>query len=448
MPVNDLISIADYNAIRNIINSVIGIGSGNFGYGQTSLSAADVTVNDRVTKTQWDNLRFDIINAIAHQTGTPPSITESTIGDLIRYDANLPNFQYLTLANEASTNRFNIGSGRFATEPSYNLDAFVSFYGEAVITISATWATANEARSFFNSGGRINFSSSFVPFKGTNQNNNWQTLLSSAGTKYFDGNTGINFYSLTTTDQKFDEQRGTGTYTGNYWRLFAKCNVANNSAGTANQIIFTIRWLDGYSENSSTENNQEPREGVSGNLSLTVTQRRAFAALYPDLITGSFQAPRPIWSSSGVAVTNPGERPLGPALAPDPGAMNSFVYPSRITSYILSGNLPKTTTGFFTVEHENTGSTSTIFTISVNTAPAGSVIVTNPSIGTSFTLAPNTSQNVTYTITSPAGSYPDDEFIYILEVEDPNSSTYNAKHTHVQIRVTSEDQIPDSYYLA
>ena len=440
MATNDLIRVPDYNDIFNIINPVLGTGTGNRGYGQTTLATA-VNTNSRVSKTQWDNLRYDIINAIAHQTGSPPTIVEANEGDLVQYDANLPNFQYLTLASQANTNRFNIAVGRYAVEPSIDVDSFVTFYGTVTAVVVATWPSANDARAFFNSGGRIQLSSTFDPFKTTPQNDDWQSLLNVAGTFYFDGNNGVNFYSLTNVDKTVDEQRGS-SYTQNIWRISARSNVANNSNGGATQVIITSSWIDGYSENSSTLNNQPPREGVSGQLTLTVTQRRAYAALYPNLISGSFQGPKPTWAATDFTVTNPGERPLGPAQLPDPGSANAFIYPASSISYILNSNLPKPSIGSFTIEHENKAGTNGSYVLTLITSPAGSVVTTSPPLGSTITLGPNQSQVVNYTVTSPLGSYPDVEFVYEIEITDAEGNTYNPKHTHTQIRVLNESDIP------
>lgn len=439
MATNDLIRVPDYNDIFNIINPVLGVGSGNRGYGQTTLATL-VDTNSRVSKTQWDNLRYDIINAIAHQTGSPPTIVEANEGDLVQYDANLPNFQYLTLASQADTNRLNIAPGRYAVEPVADVDSFVTFYGTVTVVIVATWPTADNARAFFNSGGRIQISSAFTPFKSSQQNNDWQALLSTAGTVYFDGNTGVNFYSLTNADKTVDQQTGSA-YSQNVWRISARSNVANNSTGTATQVIITSSWIDGYTD-TSTNNNQAPREGVSGRLTLTVTQRRAYAALYPNLVAGSFQGPRPNWSYTDFTVVDPGERPVGPATPPDPGTANAFVYPSKTISYVLNSNLPKTSTGSFTIEHENKSGTNGTYRLQLITSPSDSVVTTNPAIGETITLGPNQSQTVNYTVTSPLGSYPDNEFVYEIEVRDSDGNTYNPVHRHTQIRVLSESEIP------
>ena len=70
MPVtaNSKINSSDFNAIRTTIVNVLGTGSGSSGYGQTVNSTAK-SANQLVDQTDWDNLRYDIVNSRIHQTG-------------------------------------------------------------------------------------------------------------------------------------------------------------------------------------------------------------------------------------------------------------------------------------------------------------------------------------------------------------------------------------------
>jgi hypothetical protein len=70
MPVsaNNIITVSDFNSIHNTINTVMGTGVGSIGYGQTVFSTLK-SANDVVDQTDWDNLRYDIVNARIHQTG-------------------------------------------------------------------------------------------------------------------------------------------------------------------------------------------------------------------------------------------------------------------------------------------------------------------------------------------------------------------------------------------
>jgi len=248
MAIGDFISATDYNSIRTKIINVMSTGSGNFGYGQTTFSSL-VSAGNTVTKTQWDSLRYDIYNAILHQTGSAASLVQVAVGDVIRFGASNPNSQYDTVANTAVTNRFNLGTGQFVTEAINSTSFTSSWYQSVSATASVTFSTAEQARFFFNAGGKIRFASTRTGGNGEAQNTSWSNLLSSAGAQSFVGGpSGINFFSLTSGFQTFAEISGSSAYSNNKWRLEASCNVASNTLGTANVVNFRITWLDAYTD--------------------------------------------------------------------------------------------------------------------------------------------------------------------------------------------------------
>ena len=294
MPVNDLVRVPDFNNIRNVAIAVMGIGAATQGYGQPVYSTGEV-VGDLVDKANWDALRYDIVNAIVHQTGSVPTIVVPSVNDLLVYDANQPNFQYLTLANQANTNRFDLGAGQYATESGKTKTGVVSFSTSVSSSVTVSFATADQARHFFNSGGKIRFTASFASSLGTNQSTTWGTTLTSlsAVPPSFGGNSpAVNFYSLTSSDQQWYNQGVSGTYSANKWVLRARCNVSNNSSGTATSITFTSQWQDNYID----EGPPAPGDLVQGSMTLSVSHIRAVGALYPDLIARSFSAPTPTYS--------------------------------------------------------------------------------------------------------------------------------------------------------
>jgi hypothetical protein len=295
MPVNDSIRIPDFNTIRNLAISVMSTGSATQGYGQQIFSIGEID-GSLVDKANWDALRYDIVNAIVHQTGSLPSIVIPNEGDLVRYDANQPNFQYLTLANQANTNRFDIGAGQFATEPGPTVTGSVNFSTSVSSSVTVSFATANEARYFFNSGGKIRFTSSFANTLSTAQSISWGPMLTSLSETppSFGGNSpAVNFYTLTSSNQTWYSQGTSGTYNSNRWTLQARCNVSNNSSGTATSITFTAIWQDLYTDPGSPP----PGDQVIGSFTLSANHIRAVGALYPNLTARSFNAPTPSYSA-------------------------------------------------------------------------------------------------------------------------------------------------------
>ena len=308
MPIGDLISATDYNNIRTKIFNIMGVGSTDSGYGQTTNAAIAVNQGQSVTKTQWDNLRFDIYNAILHQTGSAPSITIVNDGDVIRYGASHPNFQYNTLADQAITNKFNLGTGQFVTEAVGSTVRNTSWSIAVQSAVQINFTDNNAVRYFFNSGGRIRFSSSRTGGAGTLQDQRWSSLLSGAGQPYFaatstlypasSGNAtynNIGYWQLNTSDQQVWSFQASSPYTANTWSLTAR--LAGGNTSTATSIILTVRWTDSYIDPDviyGSPSPTAPADVVTGDLTLTVDQVRARGALAPGFVANSFNIAGPI----------------------------------------------------------------------------------------------------------------------------------------------------------
>ena len=230
MPVNDLIKTVDYNNIRAIILPIYGDGAGNKGYGQT-MSSAYKSDHNSISQTDWDNLRFDIVNARTHQTGSAPSITDVNEGQIISFTNNTT---YSSIATDADTNRFSIGSGRFLTQitspnttstRTWNSSSVPKYWlNQLTCVITVTFGTANQARWFFNSGGEIRIQTARTGGTNNAQNNDWSSLLTTAGQRSFGSQTptagfspmnGQNFYRLTNSYQTYYSLSSSAPYAAN-----------------------------------------------------------------------------------------------------------------------------------------------------------------------------------------------------------------------------------------
>lgn len=298
-----IILAEDYNDIHRTIRDVMFTGVSTFGYGQY-INSSTVSLGSQVTKLQWDNLRYDIINARVHQTGAVPIITEIQTTDPIRYGSSQPNFQYKTLALLAGTDRFALGVGQFVVESGASQTRLTAWGSQVSCEVTVTFSTADQARFFFNSGGKIRFNSSRTGGSNTSQNTTWTNFLNGVGSVEFGGNTaGVNFYSLTNSYQNFKSQQYSSIYAsvayGNNSVVFqAGSNVANNSAGTARIITFNVIWRDIYTDPGLPA----PGDSVDGTLSLSVTQIRAQAdSILPIEAQESFSITPPSFSITPIA---------------------------------------------------------------------------------------------------------------------------------------------------
>lgn len=293
------ISSVDYNTIRNKVVDILGTGSATKGYGQTVQSTA-VTAGNTITKAQWDALRYDIINIKVHQDGETPPIVSVPTGQPIRFGAGHPNSNYDSIIDQATLARFNIGGGQsiVSTKASGTYTSSWSTLAEAELTV--TFSTADEARYFFNSGGKLRFTSSRIGGTVSSQNNAWTNLLSAVGTQIFGGNipANVNFYTLTNSynDGIFYTLSSSTPYSNNNYQLAAKCNVSSNVSGTATTLYIRIRWTDSYVDLGAPA----PGDLVDGTLSIQVEEFKATGSLEP---TGSFTITSPTYSLSTISAS-------------------------------------------------------------------------------------------------------------------------------------------------
>lgn len=291
MSTGSTIKASEYNAIREKVVRVLGVGGTNpltglpdasYGYGQP-LESVDVTVSDSVdpenlnviTREQWLALRNDIVKIKVHQDGVEPPIAEVPVDGIIRYGTSFPNtnFDFIVTQSAQPLNKFKISetSSIRTQEATGSTNVVWSNLAETELLIS--FNNANDARYFFNSGGKIILSSSRSGGSSTAQNNSWSSLLTAIGFINFSASSsGKNFYNLTDTYEVFFEQVASGVYSTNRFIVFVKCNVPSNSQGTATEVYIRIQWRDLYNDTSPAT---PPPDQVDGTLSITIEEIRS-----------------------------------------------------------------------------------------------------------------------------------------------------------------------------
>ena len=289
----------DYNNIRSQIDQILGAGTGSRGYGQalasTALPAAPapITVQDE----QWDALYYDLVNILVHQNGTTPLLPNVDGGDVIRLGASFPLSAYQTALTAADSNRFELALGQSVISAKGSATYGSAWNTQAQSTVTVTFSSADNARYFFNSGGKIRFTSSRIGGSSSGQNNAWTALLDSAGVVSFGGNTPtINFYALTSSYQTSYTKSSSGAYGSNSYRIETRCDVANNSGGGASTVYFRITWSDAYVDYQPSP----PNDQVDGILSLSVEEQKASGSMQP---TGSFSILSPTYTVSPITAS-------------------------------------------------------------------------------------------------------------------------------------------------
>jgi hypothetical protein len=281
---------------------MIGTGSGTLGYGQT-VQSSDVFTGNTITKAQWDLIKFDIINIKFHQDGNIPPVVNVSVGDPIGFGSSAPNTNYDIILNDALAKRFLIAGSQsvVAAKASQTYSSPWSIQAQATLTV--TFANADQGRYFFNSGGKIRFVSSLVGAVSTAQINAWVNFLNAVGPQGFGADTDptVNYYTLTNSYQTYYQNFLSSSYAANSYKLEARCNVANNSSGTATQLELRVTLLDSYIDpDVAFGASFPPADVVNGTLTIAVSELKASGQLQP---SGTFSITSPSYSLSSISAS-------------------------------------------------------------------------------------------------------------------------------------------------
>ena len=227
------------------INHIMGTGAGAYGLGQTGLST--VSAGTTITAAQWNSL-FTAMNNIANHTNdTITSTTSLSAGSPIEAVAALSSDLQTLAASIAGG-----ATGTTAVTTSAALQTSTSsarYVGSHIAQHSVTFTNADQARWFFNAGGKIQINVSRTGNGGasaTSKDSSVSELITGLGdfklgsvastrsgsteTVSTDG-LAIGFHDLTTSYQTVLEltQDG-GSYTSMYFKVEAKADAAAGSA--------------------------------------------------------------------------------------------------------------------------------------------------------------------------------------------------------------------------
>ena len=244
------------------INTIWGVGNGDKGYGQSTTLTA-VTAGDTVTATQWSTLLARLNSILTHQSGSGSGLTSPVAGNTIEALATLS-----TNITTAYNNRANFNNTRSSVTADTTRNGTWSAANptsfQQVRTV--TFASADQARYFFNAGGRLQLKLSATGAAGTTKESTWLTLINTnlaamnldfttsgrtgTGATLTTNGSAIGYWDLTTTDQVLIRlTEDTAPYTANYLEI--DCRVAGatgSNGGLGTQVIFTIDYVDGATD--------------------------------------------------------------------------------------------------------------------------------------------------------------------------------------------------------
>lgn len=245
----NVIEAVDYNSLiladNNQLNAVWGTGFGSGGYGQTAIPT--VAAPGVVTATQWATLINAVNNARAHQTGNASITGFSSVvaGDTVNYLSTLQ-----TQVDAAYTDRLSYAAQGTTTTGS-NFDEGISSttgLSNYVTDRVVTFASANQARYFFNAGGQLNLVLSAIDSADSGSENSFDRLVTGLG--------GVGFRAATNTGRT-----GSGITLNTNNTAFGYYNNVFNSATTLVQVTDTTAsytestgYIQVYTSSSDTTN--------------------------------------------------------------------------------------------------------------------------------------------------------------------------------------------------
>lgn len=312
-----LLTVPQYNAIRNNIAEILGTGDGEYGYGQplTSNVLDELTVTT-IGNPEYNKLSTDILKARNHQTGAVVRaikyLSETAVPPVKPDQTYI--LSLVTQTNAAQANRLQQPPAPSQATISTLLDPTAS--GEwsqtSTHTFEIDFGSSEDMRFFFNTGGQIQFSASrpaggAVPKSAsTKKNTSWTNLLKSIGTISFNRTKTVSSLKVggslkgyaalldvngNPTDPIQIYSQHAGDLTSNTYNITAVIPATE----TLSTIVFTIEFKD---EHVTSPNN------VSGSLKSIVKVYRATGAnvavplpeIVPDTNEFTLGAPAPSYT--------------------------------------------------------------------------------------------------------------------------------------------------------
>jgi len=181
-----LIQASDYNTFQTSLNTIWSTGSGDSGWGQTSISA--VSTGGTVTATNWATLVNNLSSSGSQTNTTITSRTAPVTGNVIGILANVA-----TDITSCTNNRGNaVGSGSevgYASGTTSKTGGTSNgFQGawQIQFTHTVTFPSADQARYFWNAGGRVRLQYG-KSSTGTDLDPDWNTFAGYPGSIYITG---------------------------------------------------------------------------------------------------------------------------------------------------------------------------------------------------------------------------------------------------------------------
>jgi hypothetical protein len=290
-----LISATDYNTLingSNKFNTTWSTGTGDAGYGQTAVTTK--SAGDIVSATEWASLINKLNITRTHQTGSGTGVVAVVTGDVVEYQSGVD-----TGIDTAYTQRLTFNAQGTTTTDSGTTHNPVDADGIATFTYTrtATFASADQARYFFNNGGELNLAlTAGANTGGTGRGAQALAMVTACGgiqdfrANDNGGRTGtgetettndltIGYYDLTTSNQiisRVDESGAAYTpYTADFISVGVKSNGVQGANGDTGTIITWTITLEAAATGGG---------GFNDNIDVNFTS--ALNVTYPETASG------------------------------------------------------------------------------------------------------------------------------------------------------------------
>jgi len=290
-----LIEATDYNNLlngSNKFNTVWSTGTGDAGYGQTAVTTK--TAGDIVSATEWASLVNKVNIVSNHQIGSSTGDVAPVTGDVVTVLSSIEGS-----IDTFYTNRTNFNAQGTTTTDAGTTHNIVDADGTFTFTATrtATFASADQARYFFNAGGELNLDlTAGANTGGTGGGAQILDLITAVGgiadfrANDNNGRTGtgetettndltIGYYDLTTSNQtisRIDESGAAYTpYTADFVTVAVKSNGVQGANGDVGTIITWTVTVTGGATSSG---------GFNDNVDVNFTS--ALNVTYPETASG------------------------------------------------------------------------------------------------------------------------------------------------------------------
>jgi len=274
----EVITAATFNGLQSRIETILGQGFTDTGYGQV-LSSSIVAANTVITAQHLNNLKSDIDKCRAHQTGSLSSLAAIVATDQIGATDSVSASgststakginDYLALINNIEGDKQLCDDTQASIEAVLSSTRVSEWNGTIIHKLTVTYTDAEARRHFYNAGGQIKITGQLSGGTGA-KDSDWAAMLAAMGTISIGPHattqtgtgvpTAIGNFELTSTSQRLFHKLGTAyDYSNNMFQVNAK-TLADNI------VEIEIQYQD------NADGGGDPN--ISGTIVSAITHRR------------------------------------------------------------------------------------------------------------------------------------------------------------------------------